>query len=148
MNRYTLGIMAAVTLGLTACAGTSSTIPKGEPLPPTQAPAAVPLAAETEKPVRGQCPSLARCASTLHDVVVSHWRMPPLPPKARPATTVLVDVKADGYIRSMKVTRSSGITAYDNSAIAAIQQSQPFVELRGLAEVKDGTQLQFVFVPR
>ena len=76
--------------------------------------------------------------------------MPPMSNKVRPKTTLLVDVKPDGYIRSVKVIHSSGSTAYDNSAIAAIQQSQPFVELSGLTEVKEkgGTQLQFVFVPR
>ena len=138
-----------MTLGLAACAPTS-TVPKGEPLPPTDAPKAIPLDAPETKAQRSPCSSLSTCAPVLHDVVVRNWRIPPMSAKARPKTTVLVDVKPDGYIRSMKVTQSSGNAAYDDSTIVAVQRSQPFVELRGLAEVQDrgGTQLQFVFVPR
>jgi colicin import membrane protein len=138
MHRLSLVVLGALSLAVAGCAGTPppATMPVGEPLPPTRA--------------RGPCPSLQVCARILNDVVTSEWKVPPKAAQRGLKATVLVDVKPDGLIRSVKVTQSSGDAAFDRSAVQAVEKSQPFVELRDLREVREqgGMQLQFRFVPK
>lgn len=137
MHRLSLVVLGALSLAVAGCAGTPpSGMPVGEPLPPTHA--------------RKPCPNLQVCARILNDVVTSEWKVPPKAAQRGLKATVLVDVKPDGFIRSVQVTQSSGDAAFDRSTIAAVEKSQPFVELRDLPEVKaqNGMQLQFRFVPK
>jgi len=138
MARFRLLMSAILVLGAVGCAEAPapSGMPVGEPLPPTRG--------------RGPCLSLAVCARILNDVVTSEWKVPPKAAKRGLKATVLVDVKPDGLIRSVKVTQRSGDAAFDRSTVRAVEQSQPFVELRDLPEVhaQGGIQLQFRFVPK
>lgn len=138
MNRASRILLSGLLVAVAGCAGTPppSTLPVGEPLPPTRS--------------RGPCPSLQVCAGILNDVVTSEWKVPPKAAKRGLKATVLVDVKPDGLIRSVKVTQGSGDAAFDRSAVQAVEKAQPFVELRDLPEVRaqDGMQLQFRFVPK
>ena len=140
MIRNWLLLAVALLLGIAGCAevppASPNGMPVGEPLPPTRG--------------RGPCPSLQVCARILNDVVTSEWKVPPKAAKRGLQATVLVDVKPDGFIRSVKVSRSSGDSAFDHSAVQAVEKSQPFVELHGLPEVQaqNGMQLQFRFVPK
>jgi TonB family protein len=138
MKSFLWLLLGAVILGFAGCAEAPppSGMPVGEPLPPTRA--------------RGPCPNLQACARILNDVVTSEWKVPPKAAKRRLKATVLVDVKPDGLIRSVKVTQPSGDAAFDRSVVQAVESSQPFVELRDLPEVRaeGGIQLQFRFVPK
>lgn len=139
MNRCLLAI-SGLLLVLSGCAQapppSPSGMPVGEPLPPTRG--------------RGPCPSLQVCARILNDVVTSEWKVPPKAARRGLKATVLVDVKPDGFIRSVKVTQGSGDSAFDHSAVQAVEKAQPFVELRDLPEVQaqNGMQLQFRFIPK
>ncbi len=138
MKSFLWLLLGAVILGFAGCAEAPSPsgMPVGEPLPPTRA--------------RGPCPNLQVCARILNDVVTSEWKVPPKAAKRRLKATVLVDVKPDGLIRSVKVIQPSGDAAFDRSVVQAVESSQPFVELRDLPEVRaeGGIQLQFRFVPK
>jgi len=138
MNRLRALLLAAFALVMVSCAEAPapSGMPVGEPLPPTHA--------------RRPCPNLQVCASILNDVVTSEWKVPPKAARRGLKATVLVDVKPDGFIRSVKVTKSSGDAAFDRSVVQAVEKSQPFVEIRDLPEVRaeGGIQLQFRFVPK
>ncbi len=80
---------------------------------------------------RDACTSTPECASSIKAAVENSWKER-YSFDQRLHAGVLINVDKNFNVTSVEITQSSGDPRFDESALRAVRDTSPFIELRGL----------------
>ncbi len=80
---------------------------------------------------RDACTSTADCASSIKAAVENNWKER-YNFDQRLHAGVLINVDKNFNVTSVEITQGSGDPRFDESALRAVRDTSPFIELRGL----------------
>lgn len=95
---------------------------------------------------RDACTSTPECAGSIKSAVENNWKER-YGFDQRLRAAVLINLDKNFNVTSVKITQSSGDARFDESALRAVRNTSPFMELRGLSENEraEFESINFVF---
>ncbi len=92
-----------------------------------------------------KCTAKQQCARLIQLKIVNLWDFPRSYPSYK--TILVLDLSNDGYINTIKLKRSSGKRAFDDSVITAVRQAAPFSEIGYLpaVDIAEFASIEMVF---
>ncbi|MFV2059172.1 MAG: TonB family protein, partial [Gammaproteobacteria bacterium] len=96
--------------------------------------------------LESKCSMKGQCARLIQNKIFDLWQYPKSYPKYK--TILVLDLNNRGYITTIKLKRSSGIRAFDDSVIKAVRQAAPFTEITYLPalDITEFSSIEMVFL--
>jgi TonB family protein len=95
--------------------------------------------------IEEKCSLKGQCVKLIQHKIIDLWQYPRSYPKYK--TILVLDLSRKGYITTIKLKRSSGVRAFDDSVIKAVRQAAPFTEITYLPalEIAEFSSIEMVF---
>ena len=95
--------------------------------------------------LESKCTMTGQCVQLIQHKIINLWEYPRSYPKYK--TILVLDLTQNGYITTIKLKRSSGVRAFDDSVIKAVRQAAPFTEITYLssADIAEFSSIEMVF---
>ncbi len=92
-----------------------------------------------------KCTAKEQCARVIQLKIINRWEYPRSYPSYK--TILVLDLTSEGYINTIRLKRSSGKRAFDDSVITAVRQAAPFSEIGYLpeADLAEFASIEMVF---
>jgi len=92
-----------------------------------------------------KCQYKDQCAKLIQDKIIKLWQFRRSYPKFK--TILVLELSNEGYITTIRLKRSSGRRAFDDSVIKAVRQAAPFKAIQYLPEydITEFSSIELVF---
>jgi len=95
--------------------------------------------------LKSKCSVKGQCIKLIQTKIIDLWQYPRSYPKFK--TILVLDLSREGYITTIRLKRSSGRRAFDDSVIKAVRQAAPFTEITYLSkqDIVEFASIEMVF---
>ncbi len=95
--------------------------------------------------LESKCSLKGQCVQLIQYKIINLWQYPRSYPKYK--TILVLDLTQQGYITTIKLKRSSGVRAFDDSVIKAVRKAAPFTEITYLSsnDIAEFSSIEMVF---
>jgi len=95
--------------------------------------------------LQSKCIAKAQCAMLIQHKIINLWEFPKSYPKFK--TILVIELTEQGYITTIRLKRSSGKRAFDDSVLKAVRHAAPFSEITYLSavDIAEFSSIEMVF---